>query len=102
MLNRALKLLRTYHQLSQTELASKLEVSNSYLCEIEKGVKQPSLDLLSQYARVFKMPVSNILLFSEEIEAPYSSSEKLRVTAASKVLRLLEWIDERELISSDS
>jgi len=102
MLNRALKLLRTYHQLSQTELATKLEVSNSYLCEIEKGVKSPSIDLLTKYAEIFKMPVSNILLFSEEIEAPFSSSERLRVAAASKVLRLLEWIDERELISSDA
>ncbi|ADI30561.1 helix-turn-helix transcriptional regulator [Methylotenera versatilis] len=102
MLNRALKLLRTYHQLSQTELAIKLEVSNSYLCEIEKGVKSPSLDLLAKYGVVFKMPVSNIMLFSEEIQAPYSSSERLRVAAASKVLRLLEWIDERELISTNA
>jgi len=65
MLNRALKLLRTYHQLSQTELANKLDVSNSYLCEIEKGIKTPGLDLLGKYAVIFKMPVSNILLFSE-------------------------------------
>jgi transcriptional regulator with XRE-family HTH domain len=102
MLNRALKLLRTYHQLSQTELANKLEVSNSYLCEIEKGTKTPGLDLLGKYSAIFKMPVSNILLFSEEIEAPYTSSERLRVAAASKVLRLLEWIDERELVSSNA
>lgn len=101
MLNRALKLLRTYHQLSQTELASKLYISNSYLCEIEKGIKSPNLDLLAKYGDIFKMPVSNILLFSEKIEAPYSSSERLRVSAANKVLRLLEWIDERELVSNN-
>lgn len=102
MLNRALKLIRTYHQLSQTELASKLEVSNSYLCEIEKGTKTPGLDLLAKYATIFKMPVSNILLFSEEIATPHTTSEKLRVAAASKVLRLLEWIDERELVSGNA
>ena len=101
MINRALKLLRTYHQLSQTELATRLEVSNSYLCEIEKGIKTPGLDLLKKYADTFKMPVSSILMFSEGIEASHPKSEKLRVTAASKVLRLLEWIDEREAISSN-
>lgn len=100
MINRALKLLRTYHQLTQTELAGKLDISNSYLCEIEKGIKTPSLDLLKEYARIFKMPVSSIIMFSEEIEASHPKSEKLRVTAANKVLRLLEWIDEREAISS--
>jgi len=102
MLNRALKLLRTYHQLSQTELAGRLEISNSYLCEIEKGSKSPGLDLLARYALVFKMPVSNILLFSEEIEEPFGTSERLRISAAKKVLRILEWIDERELVSDNA
>lgn len=102
MLNRALKLLRTYHQLSQTQLATKLEISNSYLCEIEKGVKSPGLDLLDKYSSIFKMPVSNILLFSEKIEDPNSTSEKIRVTAASKLLRLLEWIDERESVIDET
>ena len=102
LLNRALKLLRTYHQYSQTNLAKKLEISNSYLCEIEKGIKPPSIDLLAKYAELFKMPVSTILLFSEKIDAPHNHREKIRVAAADKVLRLLEWIDESELIDTDA
>ena len=102
MLNRALKLLRTYHQLSQTELAHKLVISNSYLCEIEKGIKTPNIELLTKYSELFKMPVSNILLFSEKIEAPQATHDRVRVAAAEKVLRLLEWIDERELISNNA
>ena len=99
MLYRALRLLRTYHQLSQTELAKKLEVSNSYLSEIEKGVKSPTLDLLSKYSAVFKMPVSSILLFSEEIEGARKPGSKIRVAAADKILKLLEWLEEREVVS---
>lgn len=98
MLNRALKLLRTYHQLKQVELAKRLDIGNSYLSEIENGIKTPSIDLLQKYSVVFKIPVSSIILFSEKIEEPQRPSEKLRVAAADKILRLLEWIDERDAV----
>ncbi len=102
MLNRALKLLRTYHQFSQTDLAKKFDISNSYLCEIEKGVKTPPIELLTKYSETFKMPVSTILLFSERMATPYKPTDKLRVAAADKVLKLLEWIDERELVNNNA
>jgi len=99
MLNRALKMLRTYHQLKQVELAKRLEISNSYLSEIESGSKVPGLDLLDRYSQVFKMPVSSILLFSEKISDDSRVSEKIRVVAADKILRLLEWINEKDSVS---
>ena len=102
MLNRALKLLRTYHQYSQVDLAKRLDISNSYLCELEKGIKSPAVDLLNKYSELFKMPVSTILLFSERIDSPKRTNEKLRIAAAEKVLRLLEWIDEREQVENDA
>lgn len=96
MLHRALRLLRTYHQLSQIELAKRLGISNSYLSEIEKGGdKEPSLDLLNKYAEIFKMPVSSILLFSEQISSGSMPGSKLRIASADKILRLLEWLEER-------
>ncbi|MDP2761346.1 MAG: helix-turn-helix transcriptional regulator [Sideroxyarcus sp.] len=97
MLNRALKLLRTFHQLSQVELAKRLGISNSYLSEIESGSKSPSVDLLDQYSVVFKLPLSSILLFSEQLEEA-TPGNKLRVKAADKVLKLLEWVAEKETI----
>ena len=101
MLNRALKLLRSYHQLNQLELAKRLGISNSYLSEIEKGVKTPGFELLEKYGEVFKMPVSSIMLFSEKISVEGTTSEKFRVAAADKILRLLEWIDEKDSITHD-
>jgi len=100
MLNRALKLLRTYHQLKQFELAKRLGVSNSYLSEIETGSKTPGVDLLEKYSEVFKMPMSSILLFSESIGDERKTSDTLRIAAADKILRLLEWIDEREAVTN--
>lgn len=97
MLHRALKLLRTFHQLSQVELAKRLGISNSYLSEIESGNKSPSVDLLDQYAVIFKLPLSSIMLFSEQLEEA-TPGNKLRVKAADKVLRLLEWVAEKETI----
>lgn len=101
MLNRALKLLRTYHQLKQIELAKRLGVSNSYLSEIETGLKTPGIDLLEKYADVFKMPVSSIVLFSEKMDREKTAGDRLRFAAADKILRLLEWIDEQESVSHD-
>jgi transcriptional regulator with XRE-family HTH domain len=97
MLNRALKLIRTFHQLSQVELAKLLGISNSYLSEIESGGKAPGLDLLNQYAVIFKIPLSSILLFSEQLEVP-TPGNKLKVKAADKILKLLEWVAEKDTI----
>lgn len=102
MLNRALRLLRTYHQLSQQELAVKLGISNTYLSEIEKGSKSASVDLLEKYSQVFRMPTSSIMLFSETIGSERKPGAKLRVTAADKILKLLEWIEDREVVSQTS
>jgi transcriptional regulator with XRE-family HTH domain len=102
MLYRALRLLRTYHQLSQQDLAKKLEISNSYLSEIETGVKAPSLEILQKYSSIFRMPVSSIMLFSEEIETSRKPGAKLRVAAADKVLKLLEWLEQRDLVSGSA
>jgi len=102
MLNRALKLLRTYHQFTQIELAKRLGISNSYLSEIETGGKTPGIDLLEKYADLFKMPISSIMLFSERMSVPGKTSGRVRIAAADKILRLLEWIDEREAVEHDS
>lgn len=100
MLYRALRLLRTYHQLNQGELAKRLELSNSYLSEIESGLKAPSMELLQKYSVLFKMPVSSILLFSEELENSRKPGSRLRVAAADKILKILEWFEEREVVEA--
>lgn len=102
MIHRALRLLRTYHQLNQQDLAKKLVISNSYLSEIENGVKAPSIEILQKYGSVFRMPVSSILLFSEEIESSRKPGTKLRVAAADKILKLLEWLEQREVVSEST
>lgn len=94
MLHEALRLLRVFHELTQAELGSELSISTSYLSELEKGKKQPSLDILSKYSDVFGIPMSSLMLFSEELDTG-RPSDRLRVGAAKKVLSMLNWVAEK-------
>lgn len=94
MLHQALKHLRKFHKMRQQELAAKLGISNTYLSEIESGTKAHAItvDLLTRYGAVFDVPVSSIMLFSEHVNSD-RRSEQVRVVLASKLLRVLDWID---------
>ncbi|WP_277960739.1 helix-turn-helix domain-containing protein [Pseudomonas sp. RIT-To-2] len=94
MLNQALRLIRTYHDLSQTELCKELGISNSYLSEIESGKKQPTIELLTKYSDHFEIPLSSILFFSENMDTPKPTS-KLRTSIAKKVINILEWVENK-------
>lgn len=52
-----------------------------------------TVDLLTRYSAIFKVPVSSIMMFSEEIDSD-RRSEKLRVAMAAKLIKVLDWIDE--------
>jgi len=94
MLNQALRLIRTYHDFSQTELCAELGVSNSYLSEIESGKKQPSLDILRKYSEMFDIPLSSILFFAENLETK-NHSDKIKKNIAGKIISMLEWNETR-------
>jgi transcriptional regulator with XRE-family HTH domain len=94
MLNEALRLIRVYHDLRQSEAAEKLGVSNSYLSEIESGKKKPSLDLVEKYAEAFQIPVSSILFFSENMNKA-GTFEKARGTIAKKIINLMQYLEEK-------
>jgi transcriptional regulator with XRE-family HTH domain len=94
MYNRALKLIRQYHRLSQVELADHLGLSKSFISEIEKkNGKKPSIDVLERYAAHFNISLSSLFFFAESTEAS-DIAERSRVFAADKVLKMLEWLEE--------
>ena len=93
MQHEALKLVRQFHNLSLTELAERLGVSKSYLSQIEHGHKKPSLDLLEAYASAFKMPLSHLLLFAENVGATDPAS-RVKLAIVGKALKMLRWIEE--------
>ena len=99
MLGEALRLIRVFHDMKQYEAADRLGISKSYLSEVEKGRKEPTLDLLKRYEPVFGIPVSSILFFSENIGKP-SAKEKARTFVADKVLKILKFVEDRDGVTA--
>lgn len=89
MLGDALRLIRTFHDMSQRELARELDVSNSYLSEIESNKKQPSLDFVEKYSAIFGIPVSSIMFFSENYDKA-KRSERVRSFVSKKILSMMD------------
>ena len=94
MIQDALRLIRVFHDLKQVELAEKLGVSKSHISEIEKGNKSPSLDLIQRYATEFKIPVSSIMFFAEELPNA-KSGDKIRSKIAGKVIDILRFVERK-------
>lgn len=94
MISEALRLIRVYHDLKQSELAARLKISKSYLSEIESGTKTPTLDLINSYSAEFDIPASAILFFAEHVQEPSTTSEA-RQFVSRKILTLLRFIEQR-------
>ena len=69
-----IKLIRTIHGIGQGQLAKKLRVTRSYLCQIENGRKKPGLELLKNFSREFDVPLP--LLFLSDVK-PSDGNEVL-------------------------
>lgn len=91
MLNKALRLIRVFHDLTQKDLAKKLQISKSYLSEIESGKKKPTLEIINGYSEQFDIPVSSIMFFSESMDSK-ERTEKLRGFVSGKVIAILDFI----------
>ena len=98
MLNEALRLLRTFHDLKQVDLAERLGVGRSYISELESGTKTPSMDVLKRYSENFNVPVSSIMFFAENVENSEGRANRIakaKGAIATKIIRFLQAIEER-------
>jgi transcriptional regulator with XRE-family HTH domain len=93
MLSEALRLIRVFHDMKQAEAAQKMGISKSYLSEIERGHKEPTLDILRKYEALFNIPMSSILFFSENM-GKSKAYEDARKFVASKIIRLMRFLEE--------
>lgn len=94
MIHEALRLIRVYHDFKQFEAAERLGISKSHISEIEKGNKTPSLDLIERYSQEFRIPVSAIMFFAEELPSA-KRGDATRTKIAAKVIDLLKLIERQ-------
>lgn len=66
MFGDTLKQLRLIFGYSAKEMSDTLEISASYLSEIENNKKRPSLNILESYANVFGLKLSTLILLTEK------------------------------------
>lgn len=91
MIGEALRLIRVYHDLKQSDLADRLEISQSHLSDIERNKKAPTNELVERYSKEFKLPVSSIWFFDEQIRdgVKLSKLDRAKGVIADKVLDFL-------------
>ena len=94
----ALRLLRIFNGYKSAELAKKLELSQSYVSELENGKKQPTIEVLDKYAKVYEMKKSTLMLFAESLEdEEIKNDKKQRIARAGmKLLKILEKVGKFE------
>lgn len=94
----ALRLLRIFNGYKSAELAEMLGLSQSYVSELENNKKQPTMDVLDKYAKVFDMKKSTLLLFAESLESDSANMDKKQrvARAGMKLLKILEKVGEFE------
>ena len=103
MLSEALRLIRVFHDMKQSELAVRLNISGPYLSEIERGKKQVPIEVLEKYSEIFHIPTSSILFFSENLGSEFGSTKlatKARGVIAAKVLNFLALIEEKTTVDA--
>lgn len=74
--------LRTVNDLSQKEVAEKLQISISYVRAIESGRKMPSSRLKRAYAKLLDVDENIITEFSEK---PITPVKKLLLSLLEKI-----------------
>ena len=94
MFSEALRLVRAFHDVSQIDLANELGISRSYLSEIESGKKVPSLDLLQKYSTHFNIPLSSLVLFSEQAGESKRDLD-VKKMLGTKAIAILQWIENK-------
>ena len=92
MMNRILRLIRTYHDMNLSEASERIGLSKSYISGLEHGHKKASLDVLEKYSVAFNISMSSLMLFAERT-GENKFSEKARVIAADKAMKILEWME---------
>jgi len=97
-LPKLLKYMRNFGHYTQSDMAKELGISRSYISEIEKGLKIPSVEVLIKYADFYEVPLSSLLLFAENLEDKKDFKSRSKKILTTRAMQWLKWICEDKRI----
>ena len=98
MVGQNIKTLREIKDISQKELADKIGVPSGTLSHIERGSRQPSIDMLYSIADALNVSVLNFFLDKEEITRfMYDDVIKMRFPGSERLNEILNQLIENGL-----
>ena len=68
MIGETIKLLRILYGINSQDLALKIEISQSYMSEIENNKKVPKLEIIKKISGIFKIRTSSLIYIDEKVE----------------------------------
>lgn len=80
--------LRQSRGLSLRELGSRINISYSYISQIENGSKTPNLDFLNMIAKFFDVEVS--LFFDKDYDSKYNYKNAITKEESDNLLEILK------------
>lgn len=89
MIERALKLAREYSGVSPAQMADLLNVSRSYISELESGKKRVHVETLQKYGDALRLPASAFLDFADALSGDTDPERQRR---AEKLVHILNWV----------
>lgn len=105
MIGDILKDTRAIYGYKAVEMSKLLGISQSYLSEIENNKKQPPLELLKKYSKIYGMKLSSLILISENYDdaKEANKSNKFIRKMMIKLIRKMtpEIVDESEEENAD-
>ena len=83
---RAIRIVRTAHDLTQAELADRLSIGSSQLSLIEAGRRQPSLNVLEEVSNALGVPAHLLTLLASELEDIDDKRDSPEIAELAKAL----------------
>lgn len=84
----AIKSIRSIYDMRSKQLAENLDISPSYLSEIETGRKTISLQLLNKFSKYFKLKPSTVILIAESI-AEMKEMNESKIDSQNKIMKII-------------
>lgn len=102
-----IKKARKINDLTQDQLAEKLNVSIGYVSQVERGITKISIDLLSEISEILNCDLGELITGTAKQSADYLEDDimieyrKLSEKERNLVYEFIKWIQKNHLTESD-